>query len=439
MIVVIGSNWLDSFAKRAPENDQVLWEIETALARKLNILPVLISKSVMPSKEQLPESINQLADFNALSVHATDSLEFNNALDKIVFAVEKSSRSLMGVAPVGLGQFLNMRADMLSRYSKQQDILTVFPDGGDPVRIPAVEVLNAANGVDESQIEICFDETPFELTLCSTVAFDVYAKDARSRGRKFYSTDTARLKNVNVDLNGRLRLEFQLAEYFDYVKTNMAMDFIDPMGESLRDEVHPDGQLEPLNKSHLANHTGISGLVFSNDGKMIIQRRGSQVLTNPNQLCPGYSGVLNANDIRHGLRHDEVSSLSQVDVLRELHEELGVSSRKIINRSFMGLSRELLRGGKPELFYAVDVGMSAEEILACYPKELEGNIIQVPMRFARSRLSLEESCYYRDRFDKLVNQLLEAGGGLLSAPLLTNLALWINQNMPARNLKNSSV
>jgi hypothetical protein len=91
----------------------------------------------------------------------------------------------------------------------------------------------------------------------------LYAKDAKNRGKKFYSTETARLRSVSIEAGGRVLLQFQQAEYFDYVKTNMALDFPDPMDGCLRDEVHPHGRLEPLAQSGLANHTGISGLVFS--------------------------------------------------------------------------------------------------------------------------------------------------------------------------------
>ncbi|MBB0025865.1 toll/interleukin-1 receptor domain-containing protein [Ralstonia pickettii] len=434
LVVVVGPQWLDAFAKRVPAEDQVLWEIQTALELKLTVLPLLISRADLPAAQDLPESIRALPVFNALTLHSTRREDFDKVLGEVILAAEKCRIGLAGRVPAGLSQLLDTQGDMLARYGQQPDILTVEHSNGPPWRVPAVEVLNAANGVDEQRIEVSLDDKPFALQLGSSAAFDLYAKDAKSRGKKFYSTETARLRSVSIEAGGRVLLQFQQAEYFDYVKTNMAMDFPDPMDGRLRDEVHPHGRLEPLAQSDLANHTGISGLVFSNDGKMIIQKRGPQVFTNPNQLCPGYSGVLNANDLRQSLGRHEQATLNEVNVLRELHEELGVNGRQITNRCFMGLSRELLRGGKPELFYAVDVQMSASEILACYPMDREGDIIEVPLRYARARLSLEESLYYRERFEKLVTQLENEGRALLSVTLLTNLAFWVNQNQPARSV-----
>lgn len=432
VVVVMGPHWLDSFAKRIPAEDQVLWEIQTALELKLTVLPLLISRANLPAEQDLPPPIRALPVFNALTLHSTHHADFDKVLGEVILAAEKCRIGLAGRVPAGLRQLLDTQGDMLARYAQQSDILTVERSNGPPWRVPAVELLNAANGEDEQCVEVSLDDEPFALQLGSSAAFDLYAKDAKSRGKKFYSTETARLRSVSIEAGGRVLLRFQQAEYFDYVKTNMAMDFPDPMDGCLRDEVHPHGRLEPLDQSGLANHTGISGLVFSNDGKMIIQKRGPQVFTNPNQLCPGYSGVLNANDLRQSLGRREHATLNEVNVLRELHEELGVSRRQITNRCFMGLSRELLRGGKPELFYAVDVQMSASEILACYPMDREGNTIEVPLRHARARLSPEESLYYRERFDKLVAQLETAGRALLSVTLLTNLAFWVNQNQPAR-------
>jgi hypothetical protein len=108
---------------------------------------------------------------------------------------------------------------------------------------------------------------------------------------------------------------------------------------------------------------------------MIFQRRSSKVLTNPNQLCQGFSGAMTEDDIRRSFSGRDTRGVMQdVHVFRELTEELGIRKHSVTERCFMGLSRELLRGGKPELFYAVDIDMSAKEILECFPKEREARL-----------------------------------------------------------------
>jgi hypothetical protein len=229
VVVVMGPQWLDSFAKRVPAEDQVLWEIQTALELKLTVLPLLISRANLPAEQDLPEPIRALPVFNALTLHSTHHADFDKVLGEVILAAEKSRIGLAGQVPAGLRQLLDTQADMLARYGQQPDILTVERSNGPPWRVPAVEVLNAANGVDEQRIEVSLDDKPFALQLGSSAAFDLYAKDAKNRGKKFYSTETARLRSVSIEAGGRVLLQFQQAEYFDYVKTNMALDFPDPM------------------------------------------------------------------------------------------------------------------------------------------------------------------------------------------------------------------
>jgi hypothetical protein len=94
---------------------------------------------------------------------------------------------------------------------------------------------------------------------------------------------------------------------------------------------------------------------------MIFQRRSSKVLTNPNQLCQGFSGAMTEDDIRRSFQRSRYQRrLQDVHVFRELTEELGIRKHSVAERCFMGLSRELLRGGKPELFLPL--------ILICPPK-----------------------------------------------------------------------
>lgn len=434
VVVVIGPSWMAEIQKRANCEDQVIWEIKTAIALNKAIVPLLISGAGMPDPLALPEDICLLSKYNALTLASPKSEDFENILTQIC-SVLSHIRPVREEKPVaGLRRFLDPLMDMLERYPEQQQILTVESESGDSYRVPAVAVLNANDGRNEDQIKVELIDEFFKTKIGSGQAFEEYKADAIHRGKSFYDTETARLSDV---IGGEhIQLIFQPTSYFEYVKTNMAMDFDNAVDGTLRDEVHREGKLELLSKSKLANHTGINGLVFSNDGQMIFQRRSAKVLTNPNQLCPGFSGAMTEDDIRRSFSGRDTSGfLQDVHVFRELTEELGIRKHSVTERCFMGLSRELLRGGKPELFFALDIDLSAKEILGCFPKEREGDTFSMPFRYATARLDEEEALYYRQRFEKIIQEMEVKAGARASLPLLTNLAFWVNQHQPALMLK----
>lgn len=427
--VVIGPKWIEEFSLRSADSDQVLWEVATALNLNKVMIPILISGASMPTEGQLHPSIVDLLKFNTLTVASTKSEELTRVLEDILRVIDRERIANPERVHSGIRRLLNSDLNLLDFYHGESKLLRVEGSQGEQYTVPAIELLNAENGLEENTISIEYVPEPFTSNVGSHAAFDIYKADAVARGKAFYSTKTARICALN-HLTGPV-LKFQPTSYFDYVKTNMAMDYEDLVSGTLREEVHGKGILEPLSRSKLANHTGVSGLVFSNDGKMIIQKRSPKVFTNPNQLSPGFSGTLTANDIAQLFKKGTLqSNLHEVDVLRELVEELGVDEVGVVNRCFMGLSRELLRGGLPELFYAVDLNMSADEVLGCFAKDREGETLSMPLRYARARLSPEEANYLQGRFSNLLIAIEEHGKAKASIPLITNLAFWVNQHRP---------
>ena len=70
-ILVVGQNWLqDPSGQRMIDerDDPVRWEIELALQRGINVIPVLLDGAVMPDASRLPPSIRRIARINATSL-----------------------------------------------------------------------------------------------------------------------------------------------------------------------------------------------------------------------------------------------------------------------------------------------------------------------------------------------------------------------------------
>jgi hypothetical protein len=73
LLAIIGRRWLSSGdAANRPRlenaDDFVRLEIETALARKIPIIPVLVDRATMPDERQLPESIRALARYQGIEL-----------------------------------------------------------------------------------------------------------------------------------------------------------------------------------------------------------------------------------------------------------------------------------------------------------------------------------------------------------------------------------
>lgn len=84
VVVVIGSTWLEVLSQRSQSSnkDWVRAEIETALALKINIIPVLVNGAQMPTAEALPESIRPFAYINAASVRGNP--DFHRDMSRLI-------------------------------------------------------------------------------------------------------------------------------------------------------------------------------------------------------------------------------------------------------------------------------------------------------------------------------------------------------------------
>ena len=91
LLAVIGPDWLtvaDGRGQRRLDNpdDSVRLEIETALARGVRVIPILVECALMPSRHDLPESLAGLARRNALLIR---NESFRYDAGRLVAALER--------------------------------------------------------------------------------------------------------------------------------------------------------------------------------------------------------------------------------------------------------------------------------------------------------------------------------------------------------------
>lgn len=206
----------------------------------------------------------------------------------------------------------------------------------------------------------------------------------------FFDSATIRLERL-IHQEDSLTLVIRKAHYYDYLGTNYVMDV-------LRDIVHADGKLEPLDASLLANHMGVSVLVFTSDDWLILPLRAQErVGIWQNMLMPSISGACSYDD--------DVQGSPVFTVKREGRDELRLENADFGSITFLGMTRELLRGGKPEAFFAAHLTISR-------------SVVEQRFSSARDRWENQDLQWVADvpavlhKFEKM------------SQSLQVNLALW---------------
>lgn len=311
-------------------------------------------------------------------------------------------------------------------YVKQDQLLWfLVPESNMPMYLPQARVLGGPDPLDERSITVQIAPLDkFRPPRSIAAGYEYYA--AGAKGKKFHDCETARLFSWE---NESRSLVFQKTTYFDYLKTNLSLDAEDAPSPTLRKSESSEGRLASLEESGLANVVGINGLVFSNDGYLIYQRRNQEVLIRPGQLCSGFSGTVDWTDIEHAISAG--GGLNHFDAERELREELGLFSSHVASRTFLGITRELIRGGAPEMFYSVDLCISRKEVLECIPKDKEGSVSAVKFGvYGSSTLKPAQAKELPVKFWELRKTLMQEGKAEISYPLQTNLLLWYQRACP---------
>lgn len=91
MIAVIGPKWLgprrNGLTRIKDDTDPVRIEIETALQRGLQVIPVLVNHATMPRPQDLPESLQQFAYSNAAEIDA--GRDFHQHMDRLIRSMDQ--------------------------------------------------------------------------------------------------------------------------------------------------------------------------------------------------------------------------------------------------------------------------------------------------------------------------------------------------------------
>jgi predicted ATPase len=133
LIALIGERWLQG--RLQEPGDYVHLEIQSALERKLRVIPVLVQGARLPTASQLPEDIRELRHRNAFEI---SNSRWRHDVDRLIAALERRtgatpspSRRLTNL-PLELTSFVGRRAELqhLQELQSQSRLLALIGPGG---------------------------------------------------------------------------------------------------------------------------------------------------------------------------------------------------------------------------------------------------------------------------------------------------------------------
>lgn len=291
------------------------------------------------------------------------------------------------------------------------------------------QVLVVDNTKQRMSFQFVISEDSFQVPSCINDRVKSSTKEmtklAEASGKSLYNADNLRVTSI-ITRGERVTINLQPAKYYDYLGTNLSLDH-KQYGTTLRELIsRKQRHLEDLSESQLCNLFGINCLVITSDNLMPIQVRSHNVIVRPGEKCSSYSGTLDMNEENLLLAMQDDRPLDHTLLLRrEGCEEINITLRRQ-SLKILGITRELVRGGQPEIFCAAEVNISGEEIRLDWPQASDAREL-TDLKFIKVPPYRTENIEYSDIKDEVVKQLrdLDCYNSLVSVPLLTNIALWL--------------
>ncbi len=187
------------------------------------------------------------------------------------------------------------------------------------------------------------------------------------------NSSTIRLNNFRYEKDtNTLVLETSRSTYYHMLITNRCMDYTFANGMSIREIYEYEDEICPLERSKLGNQIGINGLIVTKDNYVLIEKRGRKKITWKNKFAQSISLAMKLKDLNLGrkdvLENDCESAQRKIKYIIEktINDNFGLRPEDYsafdMRENFLGLARDLLEGGKPNLYFYVQANHTAAEL-----------------------------------------------------------------------------
>ena len=248
-------------------------------------------------------------------------------------------------------------------YKARKSDIDAYVNG--KLYLPNVNVY--ANIAGDTQVEI--SDSPVKFELPRFVRDNALALMEAHGASSFSNGVTIRLNDVAVDGN-KLTLSTGRSQYFDMLITNRCMDYQLNDLLSLRDVFESGKKVSRLSESQLGNQIGINGLIFTTDGYILVEKRGYHKAIWKNKFAQPISLAMKKSDIKNfdadGKIADDAEKVFKNIILGTIKKNFGITENEILkfnlSKNFFGIARDLLEGGKPNMYFYVTVNMTARQL-----------------------------------------------------------------------------
>jgi hypothetical protein len=191
---------------------------------------------------------------------------------------------------------------------------------------------------------------------------------------KISNNKTIRLDGADYDEKSNvLNLSTSRTSYYHMLISNRCMDYEFNNGITLRNMFEYGSTVSPLEKSKLSNQIGINGLIFSSDGWVLIEKRGRNKSTWKNEFGQPLSlsmkeSKLEINKTSSKIEPGEESAENAIrniisdSIERGYGLEMDKDYSFDLKHNFLGVVRDLLEGGKPNLYFSIVVNLEAKKL-----------------------------------------------------------------------------
>lgn len=204
---------------------------------------------------------------------------------------------------------------------------------------------------------------------------------AAHKNSKRTNNSTVRLKDVDYR-DGKLELATQRSMYFHMLITNRCMDYQFDDGLTIRTVYEYNNTISPLDQSVLGNQIGINGLILSRDGYVLIEKRDHTKITWKNKFAQSISLAMKVNDLK--LKDTTIASDPQTAetifkriIEKTVMDNFGLTPKDYetftVQENFLGFARDLLEGGKPNLYFYIVTKYDAAQLAQLLAKNAAWN------------------------------------------------------------------
>ncbi|HHB82486.1 MAG TPA: hypothetical protein ENK61_03335 [Devosia sp.] len=246
--------------------------------------------------------------------------------------------------------------------------------------------------------------SPFEDDIIERIRDTAFAKFSDDR-RITHDSTIIRLSSV-ADKGTETELKIQRTKYSEQARSNLILDFKVEAGSVMSMREHLLGEftrtLPPLTDERLANTLGVAILVFYRDGENLVPffvpRTKEPAVFNYGEWHCTASGAAEWPDDFEGTSKTFEAFILD-DLYTELREEVGLMPEDVTNVLPLSICRELVRGGKPQLFFIGFTELEFDELVVrmerardvVLPRSEPTEVFKMPLfRFPRSMKSVEE-------------------------------------------------